>query len=241
MKGGSLNLTQEDRAVLERGRWAQRGGFGQRPAILVIDAQIYMLGERGGNQEAYRYSCGDVGWRAVDQAQRILEAARAVLVPIVFTRLIIDGSVEGDGGVFGRKVGLLPNEFAFFKGTHGSQLVAELAPRPGELVLEKKRFSAFFGTPLLAHLVERGVDTVLVLGGSTSNCVRATVVDAASYNFRTVVAAEAVFDRIPLCHQVSLFDMNRSYADVVPCEEVIGYLRGLPPAIAAGGTRGTPG
>ena len=88
----------------------------------------------------------------------------------------------------------------------------------------KKKPSGFHGTPLLGYLVDRGIDTVIVTGGSTSNCIRATVFDACSYNFRTIVAQQAVFDRIPVSHAISLFDMDRQFADVVAVPDVVAYL-----------------
>src|SRR4029079_15314384 len=137
-------LSEADRAVLARGRWAQRGGVGQRPALLIIDAQNYMAGVRGSDQTAYPGSCGEIGWQAIDQIARLLEVARRSGVPVIFTRLMIDSAIADDGGVLTRKIGTRTGEFMFFAGTHGSDIVAPLAPVTGELVIEKKRFSAFF-------------------------------------------------------------------------------------------------
>jgi maleamate amidohydrolase len=232
-------LSDADRAVLVRGRWAQRGGVGRRPALLIIDAQNYMAGMRGGEQAAYPASCGEIGWQAIDQIARLLEVGRRCGVPVVFTRLMIDPAIADDGGVLTRKIGNKAGRFMFFSGTHGSEIVAPLAPLPGELVIEKKRFSAFFGTPLLSHLIACGIDTLVVTGGSTSNCVRATVVDGASFDFRVVVPREAVFDRIPVCHEISLFDMNRAYADVLDCAAVAEYLAGRATAAGKGRTATT--
>jgi nicotinamidase-related amidase len=78
---------------------------------------------------------------------------------------------------------------------------------------------------LAAFLVERSINTVIVVGGATSNCVRATVFDASSYNFRTIVPADAVFDRLPVSHAISLFDMDRQFADVTTASAVIDYLQ----------------
>ena len=91
----------------------------------------------------------------------------------------------------------------------------------------KKKPSGFHGTPLLGYLVDRRIDTVIIMGGATSNCVRATVFDAASWNFRAIVPQEAVFDRIPISHAISLFDMDRQFADVVPVADVIQYLNAV--------------
>lgn len=219
-------LSETDRATLARGKWGQRITPGERPAVVSIDVQNYMVGKRGEPDGEYPFSCGEVGWAAVDTAKQILAAARAAGAPILYTRFALDAAGH-EGGMFTRKVGKGVGEHAFVDGTHGAELLAEVGPQPGDLVFTKKKVSAFFGTPLLSYLTDLQVDTVIVIGGSTSNCVRATVVDAAQYNFRVLVPQEAVFDRIPLSHAVSLFDMNRSYADVLPTGEVVTYLRGI--------------
>jgi maleamate amidohydrolase len=219
-------LTVEDRAVLARGQWAMRAGAGQRPALLLIDCQYYMTGIRGlsDNAERYPLACPD-GFAACDQMERLLNAARSSKIPVIFTRFIMDPVVD-DGGMFHRKVGagLGRGENLYFRGTHGAEIVPELKPLPGEIILDKNKKSAFFGTPLLSLLIDRGVDTCIVVGGSTSNCVRATVVDCEQYNFRCIVPEEAVFDRVSITHKINLFDMNRSYADVMPVAEVLAYV-----------------
>ena len=97
-------------------------------------------------------------------------------------------------------------------------------PNPGDRVER-----VCFGTPLFALLTERAVDTLIVTGGSTSNCVRATAVDAASRDFRTIVVAECVFDRFELSHLAALFDLDRQYADVVSLGDALEGLRGREP------------
>jgi maleamate amidohydrolase len=216
-------LSDEDRATLARGQWGKKVGGGCRPAVIAIDVQNYMVGERGVSDSQYPLSCGAIGWAAVDAAKEIIAAARGVGAPIFFSRLALDPS-GNDGGVFTRKVGNIAGEYAFVDGTFGAEFVPEMAPQPGDFVFVKKKLSAFFGTPLQSYLTDLQIDTVIVLGGSTSNCVRATVVDAAQYNLRVLVPQEAVFDRLPLSHAVSLFDMNRTYADVLPTSEVVQYL-----------------
>jgi nicotinamidase-related amidase len=103
-------------------------------------------------------------------------------------------------------------------------IVEEVAPIEGEVVLRKTGPSAFFGTPLVSLLTQLRVDTILIAGESTSGCVRATVVDGASYRFKMIVAEECVFDRQEATHAMNLFDMDQKYADVIPLEEAIAYL-----------------
>jgi maleamate amidohydrolase len=108
----------------------------------------------------------------------------------------------------------------------GYDFVKEIEPRDSELKLPKNQASAFFGTPLVAHLVQMGVDTVVITGCTTSGCVRGSAVDANAYNFKTVVVEDAVYDRSPTSHAVNLFDIAHKYADVVTARETIEMLGG---------------
>jgi nicotinamidase-related amidase len=221
-------LTEQDRAVIARGRFGRRMGFGERCAVVVIDAQKYMVGEDG-NDAAWPSSCGEIGRRAVGEIARVVGAAQAAGVPCFFTLFEIDPS-GSDMGVYRRKRDLLESDHWCLAGSTGAQMVPQLEPGAGDIVFVKKKPSGFHGTPLLGYLVERGIDTVVVVGGATSNCIRATVFDASSYNFRTIVPQEAVFDRIPISHAISLFDMDRQFADVVAVQQVLDHFQALPRA-----------
>jgi maleamate amidohydrolase len=220
-------LDDSDRAVISRASFGKRMGFGERPAIVVIDCQRYMVGERGVKDDRYPSSCGDIGWAAVDRIATILHTARGARVPVFLTRFVLDES-GADIGVYGRKRTLLQRPDWCLEGTEGAELLPEVGPREGDMVVTKKKPSGFFGTPLLSYLIDRAVDTVIVVGGATSNCVRATVFDSASYNFRTIVPGDAVFDRLPVSHAISLFDMDRQYADVTTAGAVVKWIKGLP-------------
>jgi nicotinamidase-related amidase len=98
---------------------------------------------------------------------------------------------------------------------HEAPFPPQLTPRPDEYVLGKAKASAFFGTPLLAYLTKHRIDTLVVAGTTTSGCVRATVVDAASYGFRVLVAEDACFDRSAFAHAANLFDIHLKYGSVV--------------------------
>jgi len=219
-------LTPEDKAIIDRGKWAGRIGFGTRPAVVAIDMQNYMVGPRKGDDSRYPYSCGVAGWRSVDAGKDIIKSARKANAPLFYTRFVLDPSGL-DGGIFARKVRLGGGDYTFLKGTHGAEIIDDIAPQPTDLVIDKKKASAFFGTALQSFLVERGIDTLIVIGGSTSNCVRATVVDGAQLNYRVVVPQEAVFDRLPFSHAAALFDLDRTFADVLTVQEVLTYLARL--------------
>lgn len=217
-------LSDEDRAVLAKGRFARRMGFGRRPAVLVIDAQRYMVGAEGQDAD-WPSSCGPAGRQALAAIRDLVAAARAARVPCFFTRFELDPAGT-DIGVYGRKRDLLQSPHWCLTGTPGAELAEGLEPGPGDIVFVKKKPSAFHGTPLLGYLVDRGVDTLIVAGGATSNCVQASVFDAASCNLRVAVVQEAVFDRIPVSHAIALFDMDRQFADVVTLAEASAFLEG---------------
>jgi maleamate amidohydrolase len=111
-----------------------------------------------------------------------------------------------------------------------SQIVAQLTPNPDETILRKTQPSAFFGTGYAEQLRQRGVDTVIVAGCTTSGCVRATVVDAMSHDFRTIVARDCVGDRSVAAHDANLFDMEQKYADLMDADAIIARLRQAVPA-----------
>jgi nicotinamidase-related amidase len=215
-------LTDEDRAILAKGRFGRRMGFGQKCAVLVIDAQRYMVGEVG-NDAAWPSSCGDAGRAALQAIASLVGAAQAAGAPCFFTRFELDPS-GADIGVYGRKRDLLQSPHWCLAGTRGAELAEGLHPGPNDIVFVKKKPSAFHGTPLLGYLVERGIDTLLVAGGATSNCVQASVFDASSCNFRVAVVQEAVFDRVPISHAIALFDMDRQFADVIPLADALRHL-----------------
>ena len=106
------------------------------------------------------------------------------------------------------------------------EIVPQLAPRTGEIVVVKQYASAFFGTSVAATLTSLRVDTVVVMGYSTSGCVRASAVDALQHGFVPIVVRDAVGDRHPDPHTANLFDLAAKYAEVWDAPAVIDYLRG---------------
>ena len=203
-------------------------GWGRHPALLIVDTTIHFVGDRPlpvlESIADWPYSCGDAGWTAAASISRLLEVARAAEVPTVFTT----GVPPGPGSIGpGRWADKRARPISLERLAAGHEIPEIIQPAPGELVLAKEKPSAFFGTPLPAFLFDRGIDSVIVCGGTTSGCVRATVIDAFSHNLRVAVVAEATFDRTPTPHAVSLFDLDQKYADVVTEAETIEHLKGL--------------
>ncbi len=222
-------LPEVDRRVYEAGGYGRRMGFGPHPAVLVVDVNYDFIGDRPApileSIRRWRYSCGEAGWTALRAIQRLLAAARAKAVPIVYTTV----EHRADGFDYGRDrdKNFRTGESTSVEGQRGPQIPVEIAPEPADLVISKKKASAFFGTPLASYLIDLGVDTLLVAGVSTSGCVRATVTDGHAYNFRVCVVEEGTFDRGLLTHKINLFDMHMKYADVVTLGETEAYLASL--------------
>jgi maleamate amidohydrolase len=184
--------------------FAQPVGIGAAPALVIVDFVL-------GFTDPAHFGGGNIR-PAIERTVDLLALARARGWPVAHTRVVYadDGS---DCGGFTVKV---PALRGLTETSPLSQIVPELAPRPGELVLRKKNASAFFGTELAAWLAFRRVDTLLVAGCTTSGCVRATVVDSCAWNFRTVVVTDCVGDRALAPHEANLFDMGQKYADLMP-------------------------
>lgn len=216
-------LTERDKLVYSAAGYGSNVGFGQRPALLVVDVNYNFVGEEPEpileSIKRFRNSCGEEGWAAVGEIERLLPYARESGIPIFYST---GGTREADvlRGRWKAK-----NDRVGEPGETGrNRIVDEIAPRPQDIVIQKDKPSCFYGTPLLSYLIYHNVDTLMVCGTTTSGCVRATVIDAFSNNFKVSVIEECTFDRGETTHKINLFDMNSKYADVVPVERVIEYL-----------------
>jgi nicotinamidase-related amidase len=224
-------LTEQDKAHLGALTRDSRVGFGTRPALLLIDLYRWVFGDAPqslleGVKDWPGY-CGMAGWEALPHIQRVLATAREIGIPVIH----VTGLHPADSGVPGWHESAhrdtprsAPSPAMAERVRRGLDIVDEVAPLPGEVVLRKTSPSAFWGTPLAGHLNYLDVDTLIVCGESTSGCVRASVVDGCTYRYRMIVVEEGVFDRHQACHAINLFDMHQKYADVRPLAEVLDYL-----------------
>lgn len=229
-------LTEQDKQHLAV--WGKRApdGFGKRPVLLMIDFFYAALGhERKPILESIRdwpMSCGLEGWAAVDRTVPVLAAARANGIPVIYARGMksfpSDWFRRGDVAP-GRNRSLtqLSPELQALS----NEIVSELAPLAGELVIEKAAASVFSGTPLVYHLRGIGADSVIICGETTSGCVRAAAVDAVTYRYRVGVVGDCCFDRTQASHHINLFDIHQKYGDVIDASAAIEYFstaRGWP-------------
>lgn len=201
--------------IYSRQGFGHRIGFGRKAALIVVDFTV------GFNDPAL-FGGGNID-AAVKRTIGLLGFFREARLPVAYTRIVYAGDAS-DAGVFATKV---PSLLMLTERHPAGQIVPELAPRPGELIIRKTQASAFFGTGLAPWLVQQGCDTAVVTGCTTSGCVRATVVDAISHNFRTMVVRDCVGDRASGPHEANLFDMEQKYADVLVRDEIIGELARL--------------
>lgn len=224
-------LSDQDRAVFEAAGWGRRAGYGQRPVLMVIDVNYNFCGDRAEpileSISRWRYSCGAVAWTTgIPAIRKILDLARAKRLPVIYTT----NPRRADGfdlGVWTLKSHRAEDDVDVH-GHQGNDIVAEVAPRDDDIFLEKRKPSAFFGTPLMSHLTMLRADSLILTGTTTSGCVRATAVDAVSYDLRVTIPHEAVFDRSELSHKVALLDVHMKYADVTDLDDVLTYVGGLP-------------
>jgi nicotinamidase-related amidase len=203
---------------------AGRKGGGKRPALLMVDVYRWAFGdERQPLLEGIRDwpgMCGEAGWDALPHMQRVLAKARELGIPV----LHISGMGDVTGWRDQRRVG---TDAAGEKLARRYDLMPEVGPIEGEIVLRKVSPSAFHGTAAIDLLMGLGVDTVVVCGESTSGCVRATVVDAKSHRLKVLIPEPCVFDRDEASHAINLYDMDQKYADVMPVDEVLAYMESV--------------
>ena len=208
-------MTDDDLGANYRRAYGNRIGFGQRPALILIDfVQAYF------DQGCDLYA-GVEG--ALASALRVRDAARAAGVPVIYTNVVYHPRAL-DGGRFYQKAQPLRN---FLAGSPMGAWPEGLEVGADELVISKQYPSAFFGTSLASTLPTWGIDSLILTGLSTSGCVRATCVDTCSHGFIPIVVRDACGDRHPAPHEANLFDMDAKYADVVGEAEATSYLASL--------------
>lgn len=195
-----------------------RVGGGERPALVVIDLT------RAFTESGYQCSCHDDV--AFANVVRLLDLFRSACRPVLFTAIEYQTPDGRDGGHFVTKMPALRELLA---GSTACELDPRLERRDDELLITKQYTSSFFGTSLASALTVISADTLVIVGASTSGCVRASVVDAVQLGFRALVPADAVADRAAGPHNAALFDIDSKYGDVVSTDQVVVYLDSLSP------------
>ena len=203
-------IFEEVRANPARARF----GFGEKLAIVNVDPQKSYT-----RPDLYK-TAYITDPRQMEHIDAISNAARAKGLPVIWTHVAYMDNAA-DAGVWGTRTDT-PDSLQNIKyGSERTELDDRLTIDPAvDAVYTKRMPSAFFETPLNSFLTWHKVDTVVVTGGSTSGCVRATAVDSLSYGYRTIVPEECVADKHESYHFANLTDLLIKYADVVPVSEV---------------------
>jgi maleamate amidohydrolase len=212
---------EEARRVYTAARLGQAVTMGDRPAVLVVD-----------------FSCGFTDSACalgsdlsaeVEATRRLLDAARAKGLAVIFTTIGYEPSLT-DGGLWLQKVPALGD---LQVGGHWVEIDPRLERREDETIVLKKGASAFFGTNLAAILVSQRIDSVVLCGATTSGCIRATAIDLLQYGFPALVPRECVGDRAQAPHEANLFDIQAKYADVVSLDEALAYVESVAGKVGA--------
>jgi maleamate amidohydrolase len=212
---------EEARRVYAAARLGEAVTMGDRPAVLVVD-----------------FSCGFTDPECalgsdltaeVEATRRLLDAARAKGLPVIFTTIGYEPSLR-DGGLWLQKVPTLGD---LQVGGRWVEIDPRLEPREDETIVLKKGASAFFGTNLPSILVSQGIDSIVLCGATTSGCIRATAIDLLQYGFPAMVPRECVGDRAQAPHEANLFDIQAKYADVVSLDDALAYVESVTGRVAA--------
>ena len=212
----SADWAEETREFYEGRGITARVGLGESPAVVVVDMTRPFTDPT--------HPVGSDQTAAIGEIATLLSAVRQRSIPVVYTTMAFREQTR-DAVTWGRKMPALHH--LRIDDPTASEIDPRIEPGPDDVLLSKRAPSAFFGTDLVAQLVPRRIDTLIVAGCSTSGCIRATVVDALSYGYRVAVPAGCVADRAAGPHDANIFDMDAKYADVMPLPEILEYLASL--------------
>ena len=205
---------QDDEEFFRQRGFGIRIGFGERPALIIIDMLKGFTDPAmplGANLDAQ-----------IEAQKPLLKIAHERNIPCIFSTVMYEEADIKDAGIWALKQ---KGARTLTAGSEAVKVDERLGMQKNDILLVKKYASCFFGTDLVPRLNSRRVDTLIITGCTTSGCVRATAVDAVQNGFRPMVVREAVGDRSVAAHEQSLFDLNAKYADVVSLDETVQYLK----------------
>jgi isochorismate hydrolase len=209
-----IAMSTVDSYYKERGIFQGRFGFGQSPALVIVDMA------HGWTDPAYAGGSARLDG-AIEAIRQLLAVVRARHIPVTYTT-----SPPWQKPQLKSAMDFSPSFRTWDE--HACAIDERIRPGADDYILYKEHASAFAGTPLIGHLTAKRVDTLLITGCSTSACVRATATDAKSLGLKPIIIREAVQDRSEIAHEWTLFDVQARFADVVSLAEALAYLRNLP-------------
>lgn len=216
-------VPEADRVIYERAGFARAPRWDGRPALLIVDALWAFIGHKPVDVleaiEECPTACGKAGWDGMERIAQVLETFRGARLPVIY--VCANGNLDNLYGETTRSRRTMP---APGQRDDWYDIPDRIAPADGEAVIFKPKASAFFRTSLDVILWRLRVDTVFIAGSTTCGCIRASAVDAHSLGFETILLEEAVWDRSPFSHAVSLFEMDMKYAAVVSVDEACAQI-----------------
>lgn len=217
-------LSDTDRAVIKKGGYGKRRGFGQRPLLLIMNLQPVFLGadkpvtERRGNSQPL----ADYALSRVSNILALRDSARKNGVPVIYTRKVSD--CDRNLALLGQRQTVNPQ---LLSNHPASSLLSRIEPLPCELVMEMSGESAFFGTPLESYLTKLKTDTLIIAGTSTSGSCRATAVDGITRTLNLGMVEDCLIERISALHKNALLDVWMKFGDVLDSGEAMNYFNSL--------------
>jgi maleamate amidohydrolase len=196
------------------GYGAREVGFGERPAVLVVDFQNAVTRPEAPMGKSKLVAS------ALVETKKLLHVARDVGVPVIFCATYFRSD----------RADMLPWKITAMDAWLDGSWEAEIDSRlwqDGDFLVCKKAPSIFFATPVTSILNRYSVDTTILTGANTSGCIRASTIDSFSYGYRTILPRECIADQALEPHEANLRDVGIRYADVVASARVVDYLRGL--------------
>lgn len=227
-------LTERDKAVFRASGFGRRAGFGKRPALLVVDVSWRFCGDKPEpilkSIKRWKSSCGEDAWKALPYIRSLLDKCHGKGIPVIYTTGFRREDNWDSGSWSLKNSRIMVEDIVTCESAcrlDDNEILPEIAPGLRDIVVYKQKPSAFFGTNLASYLIKLGCDGVVITGTTTSGCVRATVIDAFSMNYRVAVAEECCFDRSQASHAINLCDMNAKYADVIKTSEALAFFDSL--------------
>lgn len=219
-------LTEDDKKLVALRKLREETGPGENVGLLLVDMQVTACGIDApivDQLDRFPGSCGPHAWKAIPVQQRLLAAARAVGMPVIYSKHVFHGYTGMDRA----------KEGVFAATDPRSEVPEEVAMMPGDLLVEKQTPSCFAFTNLHLIMKAHKLDGLLVVGNSTSGCVRATCVDGAAYGYKMSVIEEGVFDRVEMSHAAALFDMQFKICNVIDEAKALSIIGAPAPAAVA--------
>lgn len=198
------------------------GVVAHRTAVLAVHWQTDVVSPEGVFGKTFAQSVLAAG--VIPRTAQVLDAAREVGAMVAYVNVQYWPDYVGlvrNNALFSSVI----ETKGFIRGTPGVQVIRELAPQPGDVVVEHSRISSFYGSDLLNTLIGNGIETVIVTGVATNVAIDHTVRDAVQYGFRTILVEDCCCSSDPAYHEAALMTMRVLSTAILKSTDVVTLLR----------------